>query len=278
MSSATLEATPVAPVATPFQIADETFVLPQIAPFPPIGYIYLNSLLIRGHEPIVVDTNGKLFRESFLQQLWSLVDPEDVRWIFISHDDHDHTDNMLTVLEACPNATLVTTWFMHERLAATIKLPLERVRWVNDGEGFVAGGRTLQAVRPPIFDSPVTRGLFDPKTGVYWAGDAFAAPMVTPVQEAADVPEDVYREGFLVGHRLISPWHQWLDDAKYAQHLARVQSLPIQVIATAHGPVVRGEMIRRGFDLLRQLPSLDPFPEPTQRDLEALLATASSAV
>ncbi len=278
MSSATLEATPVTPVVAPFQIADETFVLPQILPFPPIGYIYFNSLLIRGREPIVVDTNGELNRESFLEQLWSLVDPEDVRYIFISHDDHDHTGNMMEVLDACRNATLVTTWWMIDRLAATIKFPLDRVRWVNDGEGFTAGGRTLHAVRPPIFDSPVTRGLFDPKTGVYWAGDSFAAPMPVPVEDAAEVPADVYREGFLAGHRLISPWHQWLDDAKYAQHLARVQSLPIEVIATGHGPAVRGEKIREGFDLLRQLPSLDPFPEPTQRDLEAMLAAASAAV
>ena len=56
-------------------------------------------------------------------------------------------------------------------------MPPTRQRWVDDGESFDVGDRMLQAVRPPVFDSPTTRGLFDPTTGVYWASDGFATPM-----------------------------------------------------------------------------------------------------
>jgi hypothetical protein len=47
-----------------------------------------------------------------------------------------------------------------------------QVRWVNDGESFEAYDRTLRAIRPPVWDSPTTRGLFDQSTGVYWGVDS----------------------------------------------------------------------------------------------------------
>src|SRR5690606_28348558 len=114
----------------------------------------------------------------------------EVKWIFISHDDIDHTGNLQQALEMCPNATLVSSWFQVERLTAGFNLPLHRMRWVNDGETFEAGNRTFAAIRPPIYDSPTTRGLYDPKTGLYWGSDCFAAPVQQPVDYAGDLDAD----------------------------------------------------------------------------------------
>lgn len=44
--------------------------------------------------------------ESALSWL-SFVRADQVRWVFLSHDDHDHVGNLLEVLDQCPNATLV---------------------------------------------------------------------------------------------------------------------------------------------------------------------------
>ena len=52
--------------------------------------------------------------------------------------------------------------------------PLDRCRFLRDRESIDAGDRTLLAVRPPLFDNPTTRGLFDSTTGVYWSVDTFA--------------------------------------------------------------------------------------------------------
>ena len=129
-------------------------------------------MVITGAEPVIVDTGNELSRAEWMEAAFSIVDPADVRWVFLSHDDHDHIGNLTAVLDACPQATLVTNWFTVERTWRAMELPLDRMRWVNPGESFDAGDRTLVAVRPPIFDSPTTRGLFDSRTGVYWAGTA----------------------------------------------------------------------------------------------------------
>jgi flavorubredoxin len=162
----------------PERVAPDTYVIRQLAGegVAPVA-VHLNSMVITGDEPVIVDTCPSMTREAWMETVFSIVDPADVRWIYISHDDHDHIGNLPQVLELAPQATLVSTWFMVERLAADVALPLDRMRWVNDGESFSVGDRELVAVTPPIYDSPTSRGLFDPKTGVYWAVDALGNPL-----------------------------------------------------------------------------------------------------
>jgi flavorubredoxin len=259
-------------VVTPYRVADDTYVIPELAEAPPVGYFYLNSLVIKAREPIVVDTGTPAYREQWLKYVFSLVDPEDVRWIFLSHDDPDHAGNLAEALAAFPNAKLVTTWFSVGRLADVMKVPLDRVRFVYEDETFEAGDRTLVAVRPPFFDNPTTRGLFDPKTGVYWSVDSFITVVPHAAEDAADIAEAAYREGFLLANRLNHPWHIWLDEAKFGKHIDRVQSLPIKTIATCHGPAIRGRMIEEAFAMIREVPRMERYVEPSQRDLEAMLA------
>ena len=48
----------------------------------------------------------------------------------------------------CPQATLVTNWWIGERLRTEYQLPLNRVRWVNDGESFHADSPELAGATP----------------------------------------------------------------------------------------------------------------------------------
>jgi len=237
--------------------------------------IYINSLVIKGKEPVIVDTGTINNRQHWLEDVGSLVDLADVRWIFLSHDDHDHVGNLTQVLEACPKATLVTNWFSMERLATDMVLPLDRARWVNSGESFHVGDRTLVAMTPPLFDSPTTRGLFDARTGVYWAVDSFAAPVLEPVDDVAELDPTFWAESFSMGNRLNSPWHQWLDPVKWGAHVRNFQSLGIRAIASAHSAPIHGSLVDTAFDMLLPLAGADPAPLPGQPDLEAIIAAGS---
>jgi flavorubredoxin len=261
-------ASPTKPALQPYQIAPETFVIPWTLEAPPVGYIPMNSLVIRGREPVIVDTGSPADRTQWLANVASVVDPADVRWIFLSHDDRDHSGNLLPALAACPNATLLTTWFAVGRMFEEWVTPLERCRFLNDGEVFDAGDRRLVALRPPVFDNPTTRALFDERTGVLWSVDTFATNEPEPLAEADDLPEDEFRDGQRLGGRLVSPWHQWLDANKFRHHVDEVEALPINVVAGCHTPVIRGERIRTAFEILRELPTAEPWQEFTQHDLE----------
>jgi flavorubredoxin len=270
-----MSSSPTVPQPVRYQVAPDTHVIALRTPVPEVGLIHMNSLVITAQEPVVVDTGLALLRDAWLEQIFSIVEPEDIRWIYLSHDDADHVGNLGALLEAAPQATLVTTWFQIERMSGDIVIPPHRMRWVNNGDQFTVGDRLLRALRPPIFDSPTTRGLFDTKTGVYWGGDSFATPTPTEIEDAADMPYDAFAGGLLAFARMISPWHQYLDQTRYEELLTSVQQLPIRVAVGGHGPALRGRQISQAFELLRELPQLENVPDPTQQQLEAMLAQLS---
>ena len=257
---------------SPYQVAEDTFVIPWMLEAPPVGLFCMNSLVIRGDQPIIVDTGSPADRDGWLDNIRSVVDPKDVRWIFLSHDDRDHAGNLLAALDACPNATLLTTWFSVGRMAEEWMTPLDRCRFVNEGDRIDLGDRTLTAVRPPVFDNPTTRGIFDDRTGVFWAVDTFALPVSHPLEDAADIPDAEFTEGQQLGARLVAAWHPWLDERKFNGYVDQVQAMPIEVVASCHAPAIRGDRIGRAFELLRGLPSIEPWQAFTQQDLEQWLA------
>ncbi|HEX4530567.1 MAG TPA: MBL fold metallo-hydrolase [Acidimicrobiia bacterium] len=270
---------PVCPTVAvpPTQIADETWIVHQVQPAlgQPLD-IYLNSMVIRGSEPVIVDTGTPANRAQWLEDVFSLVEPEDVRWIFLSHDDVDHTGNLDEALSACPNATVVCSWAMVERHTNCFDFPLERCRWVTDGESFDAGDRTLQAIRPPVFDSPTTRGLYDPQTQVYWAVDTFATPLPDKTMGIADLDPDFWDFGLMLfALGAVSPWITWSDPAKYGQQVDRVQDLDLTTIAACHSPVIEGAYIEKAFARLRELPTLDLPDLPDQSILDEIIAATA---
>jgi flavorubredoxin len=261
-------------MGTPYLIAKDTWVIPHEFPVPSLGLLGVNSLVITGKEPVLVDTGTAVVRESWLAQVWSVVDPGDVRWIFLSHDDCDHVGNLEPVLAACANARIVTGSMMMGRLSVEQgrELPAPRCLWVNSGDAFDAGDRTLVAVRPPVFDSPTTRGLFDPTTGVYWASDAFGQFVAEPMQFAAEVASSDGWDSLLAFNRMICPWHTLFDAQRYAALVDSVEQLGVESIAGAHGPVLTGSLVGEAFRRIRQLSGLQALPEPGQHELEAMLA------
>jgi flavorubredoxin len=262
----------------PYLIAKDTWILPHVFEAPPAGLVNANSMIIAGKEPVIIDTCPAAVRDAWLEQAWSIVDPQAVRWIFISHDDGDHVGNLEQVIEACPQAKIVTGWFQTGRLLLDHgkELPMPRCMWVNDRDSFEAGDRTLLAVRPPVFDSPTTRGLFDPTTGVYWGSDAFGLFVQEPVQDTADVPESMRWESFQRVGTMMAPWLQWVDPRKYNAHVDSIERLGVEAIATCHGPGFRGSLVNEALRRVRELPLLPPFADPDQAALEGVLAEITS--
>lgn len=263
------------PETTPQMIAPETFLIPNLYPAGGGLYIPVNSMVIRGEEPVIVDTGAPVHRQQWLEKAFSVVDPEDVKWVFLSHDDGDHTGALLDVMETAPNATLVTTFFSVERLALEKPpLPLQRMQWIEPGGSFDAGDRTLHLFKPPIFDGPTTRGLYDPTTGAMWIVDSLACPVPSgdAVYDVRDVPRDVVDEFLPLFNSMVSPWHQWLDPEVYRRHVDDVEALGLLTVASAHGPVMAGDAIHEGLDVIRNLAGKPIIPAPGQELLDELVA------
>jgi flavorubredoxin len=259
------------PLTSPVAIEPDTFLIPNLAAAGD-AFVPVSSLLIRGAEPVVVDTGAPVHRHHWLEQVFSLVEPEDIRWVFLSHEDGDHTGSLDEVLIAAPNATLVMNAFSAERLELERAVPLHRSIWREPGEAFDAGDRRLRLVRPPVFDGPATRGLFDERTGVLWAVDSFAALTPGAVHHVDDLPRDLYEESFDEVNGLVSPWLEWLDRSRYDRLVDSVEALQPSAIASAHGPILTGPAIHDAFERVRSLAGQPRVIPPGLGALDELLA------
>jgi hypothetical protein len=124
-----------------------------------------------------------------------------------------------------------------------------------------------------LFDSPSTRGLLDVKSHLYYSVDAFAAVLPDYVQDAADVPADVYEYGFNWLNRANAPWYALTDPDRLQVEIDHIRRINPAVIASYHGPVAynRSEELCK---MLAAMPREDPIQFPSFEELEKLLASA----
>ncbi len=82
-----------------------------------------------------------------------------LRWVWLTHDDADHTVNIEAVLELAPNAQLATPAFAALRMGSWWPDPLTRVYAIRPGDQLEVGDRTLTALQPPLYDNRYVHGL-----------------------------------------------------------------------------------------------------------------------
>ena len=81
-----------------------------------------------------------------------------------------------------------------------------------------------------------------------WAVDSFGTLHQGEVYEAGDVTPDLYDESFTMLNAQNTPWLELVDPVRYAAHVATTSTLPLDLVASAHGPVHRGSQIDAAFE------------------------------
>jgi len=138
---------------------------------PGLGFLAVNAFVIHAAHPVVVDTGLGLPDRDFLACLAEVIDPADVRWIWLTHPDRDHTGGLFALLDAARHARVVTTFVGAGIMSTERPLPMDRIYLLNPGQSLDAGDRRLTGFRPPLFDNPATVGVLDTSTGVCLSSD-----------------------------------------------------------------------------------------------------------
>ena len=259
---------------------DDVTVLAHAEEIPGLGCLPVNAFVLHADQPLLVDTGMPRCREQFLDLLWSAVDPGDLHYVWITHPDRDHTGALAQVLEAAPQARLVTTFMGYGIMSIEHDIPLDRVRLVNPGEQLDLGDRMLAGFRPPLYDSPVTTGFRDGRTGTVFTSDCFGAPLASADlaigDDARDVPADDLVGAMQLWAVADSPWVQMVDRARYADSLRGVGEAGLPLVLSTHLPPAR-DLGDRLLDAIAAAPDVPLPPEPDQAALDAMLASFAPA-
>lgn len=260
---------------TVHRLRPDISVLADSLEVPGIGHIPVNAFVLHGDQPLVVDTGLGLPDRNFLETLSTVLDPADVRWIWLTHPDRDHTGGIFDLLEAAPDARVVTTFIGAGILSCERPLPLDRAYLLNPGETMDIGDRTLTGFRPPLFDNPATVGFFDNHSGVCFSSDCFGAPLPTADLAQADdvraVAVEDLRAAQLLWATVDSPWVQNVDMEKFVMTFQPLRDRKPDLVLSTHLPPATG-ITGSMLDTLAFAPSAPPFMGPDQTALEQMLA------
>src|SRR5919201_4716442 len=241
---------------------------------PGLGFLPINAFVLHAAEPVVVDTGVGLPDRDFVASLAQVIDPSDVRWIWLTHPDRDHTGGLHALLEAAPQARVVTTFIGVGIMSTERPLPLDRIYLLNPGQTLTVGDHRLTGFRPPLFDNPATVGILDTRTGVCLSSDCFGAPVPTAdlaqAESIAAMPADDLRAAQLLWATVDSPWVHSVDSRKLADAFQLLRAVDPSWIFSSHLPPARGQRTTLLGNVL-DAPNADAFVGPDQAALEAML-------
>jgi hypothetical protein len=244
------------------------------AEIPGLGVLPINAFVLHAAQPVLIDTGMPVSRPAFLEALASVIDLADIRWIWLSHPDRDHMGSLFDVLAAAPKARLVTTYAAVGYLGTEFDVPLPRVYLLNPGQALDLGDRKLLAFRPPLFDSPMTVGFFDGKTGTCFSSDCFGGPMPSIEAAYADdvsqVDTGTVRDAQLMWVGVDSPWVRTADPVKFAASYEQLRTFAPKRLFSSHLPPM-ADCLTPMLDFLTVAPSAPEFVGPDQAALEAIL-------
>jgi hypothetical protein len=256
---------------TSYTAAPDIEVLTSNFPIPGYGFVPINAFVIKGSEPILVETGAAIESADFPQALRSVIDPADLRWIWLSHTDFDHIGSLHQLLAENPRLRVITTFLGMGIMGLTAPLPMDRVHFVNPGETITLGNRTLTAVKPPVFDNPCTTGFYDSKAGVRFSSDCFGALLQAVPQNAADLSDSDLRDGQIVWATIDSPWLHKVDKDAFGRELDGIRKIAPRLILSNHLPPAPGHLMERYLGSLTAAPGAHPFVGPNQAAFEQML-------
>lgn len=256
---------------TSYSAAPEIDVLTSNVPIPGLGVVPINAFVLKGPEPILVDTGSPVQSSEFMHALRAVIDPADLKWIWLTHTDFDHIGSLQPLLAENPALRVITTFVGVGIMGLASPLPLDRVYFLNPGERLVAGNRTLTAFRPPTFDNPTTTGFYDDRSGALFSSDCFGALLQSVPENAADIPVQDLRDGQIAWSTIDAPWLHKVDRTAFAGELDGIRRMAPTMILSSHLPPAPGQMTEQLLSSLAAAPSAPPFVGPNQAAFEQML-------
>ena len=229
---------------SPVPMAGGWTLLPSFMPVPGMGVLAVNSFVLPGPEPLLIDSGLAVLSGDWLAALKQVIDPAALRWVWVSHADADHVGNLALLLKLAPRATVLTNFLGMGKLAM-LGFDPARMQIIAPDQPILIGGRRLIPVRPPYYDAPETLGLYDAEASVLFTVDCFGAVLPEPVERAEDIGMQNLSGGMIQWSAIDAPWLGQVDKAVMESTLDAFARLSPAAIFSSHLPPFGG-----GLDIL----------------------------
>ena len=194
-----------------------------------------NAYLIVDEKIALIDTVKAPFAPTLLEHVAAIVPPEKVDYLISLHVEMDHSGAIPFMLQACPNAKLVTSAPAGLAGLTAHFGPLE-AQTVKTGDVLSLGKRSLHFVQTPMLHWPDNMVAFMPEEGILFSSDAFGQHYASSARFDDEAPEQkLFHEAAKYYANIVL-----LFGAQTCKALETVGPLDPKILAPSHGLIWRG--------------------------------------
>jgi len=205
------------------RLFDELIPLPE-------GTTY-NSYLVKGTErTALIDTVDPTKEKELLDNLRKLGISR-IDYVIANHAEQDHSGALPTVLNAYPEAKVVTNPRCKDLLKELLLISEDKFLTVEDGTTLPLGSKTLEFIIAPWVHWPETMLTYLREDRILFPCDLFGSHLATSSLYAVE-ESTVYESAKRYYAEIMMPFRAFIQ-----RHMDRLKNYNIEMIACSHGPI-----------------------------------------
>ncbi|MFC1645892.1 MBL fold metallo-hydrolase [Candidatus Omnitrophota bacterium] len=209
--------------------------------------LHCNPYLLKDDKEVVIFDPGSIIDyPKVASKIFSLVEQSQVDYIVLHHQDPDLCASVSFFEDIIRNKNLKIV--THTRASVLIRYYGIRSDFYivdkNDYSLTLKSGRSLKFMVTPFLHSPASIVTYDETSKVLFSSDLFGAIS----KEWTLYAEEGYQDKMRIFHEGYMPSNDVLRAS-----LEKIDRLDINMILPQHGSIIKGEMVRKCIDYLKQL-------------------------
>jgi len=233
-----------------FQKGDHQWFVFGQDPDRPEYIIDTNQVVIQsGNQALLCDPGGLEVFPAMMAALTEVMPIDNVRHIFLSHQDPDVSSALPVWRQVCPpNLDVYLSW-LWQGFVRHFDSEAKMISVPDQGMPIRMGKIELKLLPAHYLHSSGNFNLWDPAARILFSGDIGAA--VLP----AGLTDNIFVTDFASHIQYLEPFHKrWMGSPPARDAwIAMVRKLPIEMIVPQHGLLFRGDDVKRFLDWFAEL-------------------------
>jgi len=191
-----------------------------------------NSYLVKDEKTALIDTVKEPFTTEFISRLRTQIDPKDIDYIIVSHTEPDHTGALPELLKYACNAKIIASKAGGHLLKNIVNVPFN-LTTIDECPNIDLGTCSLKFIPAPYLHWPDTIFTYLDKEKILFTCDAFGAHYCDE-RMFDDLVGDFDPHFHYYYDCIMRPFKPYI-----LKVIEKLEGLDIDVIAPAHGPIIR---------------------------------------